>query len=159
MPPVLELLPNLSPPLLSHPLACFGRLRPLRRSRLDLDCRYDGLGQSIEHVGPKRTRAFEKVAEYEDIQANFRGDLLERPGAMMNRSAEMPGKRILRGRLVEHSAAVGQFGKFGSNFLAIEPQLLHQARGDVLCRSQSSPCGDQAPPRGVSGGTDQFETS
>jgi hypothetical protein len=67
----------------------------------------------------------------------------------MDRSSEMPGKRVLRGCLVQQLAALNQFGQFGSDFLPIPPQLIEQASGDVLGRAQSSPCGDQTLPRGV----------
>ncbi len=84
-----------------------------------MDCRGDGLDQPIEHVRPKRSGAFEKVAECEHIEANLLGNLLQRPPATVNRSSEMARKRILGRCLVEQSSALEQFRQFSGDLVPI----------------------------------------
>ena len=73
----------------------------MRRRRVHLNRRRDGLRQPIQYVRSQRTRALEEVTEHKDFQAHLGGNLLQGPSAPMNGAAEVSTQRIFRGRLVE----------------------------------------------------------
>ena len=84
----------------------------------------DRLGQPVQHVRPQSARAFEEIAEHENIESNPSGNRLQGLSAAMNGAAQVTAERIFRGGFVKSSAAVEQFRQLLGDFLPITSQLL-----------------------------------
>ena len=99
----------------------------------------NGLGEPIQHIRAQRARAFQEVAQDEDIDADLGGDFLQGLPAVVNSAAQVSGQRVLRRGLVKPAATFEQFRQLACDLLAIAPQLLQQFCGDFLCCGHDSP--------------------
>ena len=77
-------------------LSGIGRLarciRPRRRGRLKMNRGSDSLSEPVEDIRTERRRAFEKVAQQEDVKSDLRGDSFQRSAALMDGPAQMTAK-------------------------------------------------------------------